>query len=63
MTVDDATSAIYSAILVEERGTMSTLLGLAEAIAAKGLFCSLYTDRGSHYFFTPEADGKVSKTP
>ena len=36
-------------------------LGLAEAIAAKGLFCSLYTDRGSHYFLTPEADGKVSK--
>ncbi len=40
---------------------MSTFLGLAETIAAKGLFCSLYTDRGSHYFFTPEAGGKVSK--
>jgi len=61
VTLDDATSAIYSAILVEEEGTMSTFLGLAETIAAKGLFCSLYTDRGSHYFFTPEAGGKVSK--
>jgi hypothetical protein len=61
VTLDDATSAIYSAILVEEEGTMSSFLGLAETIAAKGLFASLYTDRGSHYFFTPEAGGKVSK--
>ena len=61
VTMDDATSEIYSAILVDEEGTMSTFLGLAETIASKGLFCSLYTDRGSHYFFTPEAGGKVSK--
>ena len=40
---------------------MSSFLGLAETIAAKGLFISFYTDRGSHYFFTPEAGGKVSK--
>ena len=59
--MDDATSEIYSAILVKEEGTMSSFLGLAETIAAKGLFSSLYTDRGSHYFFTPEAGGKVSK--
>jgi hypothetical protein len=32
---------------------------LAETIAAHGLFGSLYTDRGSHYFFTPKAGGKV----
>lgn len=61
VTMDDATSEIYSAILVEEEGTMSSFLGLAETIAAKGLFSSFYTDRGSHYFFTPEAGGKVSK--
>lgn len=61
VTVDDATSEIYSAILVEEEGTASTFRGLAETIAAKGLFCSLYTDRGSHYFHTPEAGGKVAK--
>ena len=53
VTMDDATSEIYSAILVEEEGTMSSFLGLAETIAAKGLFSSFYTDRGSHYFFTP----------
>lgn len=61
VTMDDATSTIYSAILVEEEGTLSSFRGLIETIAAKGLFCSLYTDRGSHYFHTPEAGGKVAK--
>ncbi len=31
-------------------------------IGERGLFCSLYTDRGSHYFYTPKAGEKVSKT-
>ena len=62
VTMDDATSEIYSAILVEEEGTMSTFAGLIETIAARGLFCSLYTDRGSHYFFTPQAGGKVDRS-
>ncbi len=61
VTMDDATSAIYSAILVEQEGTQSSFLGLAETIAAEGLFCVLYTDRGGHYFFTAAA-GKVDKT-
>lgn len=61
VTMDDATSTLYSAILVEEEGTRSSFLGLIETIAAHGLFCSLYTDRGSHYFHTPEAGGKVAK--
>ena len=59
--VDDATGAIYSAILVAQEGTMSSFLGLQETIAAQGLFGALYTDRGSHYFFTPKAGGKVDK--
>lgn len=62
VTMDDATSEIYSAFLVEEEGTASTFRGLMETFAAKGLPSSLYTDRGSHYFFTPEAGGKVDKT-
>jgi transposase len=62
ITLDDATSEIYSAFLVEEEGTASSLRALAETIAAKGLFCELYTDRGSHYFVTPEAGGRVDKT-
>ena len=62
VTMEDATSTLYSAFLVDEEGTASSLRGLGEVVAAHGLFCSLYTDRGSHYFFTPEAGGKVSKT-
>jgi hypothetical protein len=62
VTLDDATSEIYSAFLIAEEGTASSFLGLAETIAAQGLFCALYTDRGSHYFHTPAAGGKVDKT-
>jgi hypothetical protein len=61
VTLDDATIEIYSAFLVEEEGTASSFLALHEVIAAKGLFSSLYTDRGSHYFLTPEAAGQVDR--
>lgn len=63
ITLDDATSAIYSAGLVEEQGTASSFLGLAETIAAHGLPCSLDTDRGSPYFHTPEAGGPWRRGP
>ena len=62
VTLDDATGAIYSAILVEQEGTQSSFLGLMETIAEHGLFSAFYTDRGSHYFVTPKAGGKVDKT-
>lgn len=61
VTMDDATSEITSAFFCAEEGTNSSFRGLSETIARHGLFCSLYTDRGSHYFFTPEANGKVDK--
>jgi transposase len=61
VTLDDATGAIYSAFLVEEEGTDSTFRALAEVFGAHGLPLSLYTDRGSHYFYTPEAGGKVDR--
>src|SRR5829696_1394593 len=62
VTLDDATSAILSAALVEEEGTASSFIGLKETIAAHGLFSALYTDRGSHYFHTPAAGEPVDKT-
>lgn len=62
VTMDDATSEIYSAFLVEEEGTASTFRALREVIGEHGLFCALYTDRGSHYFVTPKAGEKVSRT-
>jgi transposase len=61
VTMDDATSEIYSAFLVEEEGTVSTLRALLEVFTARGLPSSLYTDRGSHYFFTPKAGEAVDK--
>jgi transposase len=61
VTMDDATSTIYSAFLVEEEGTASSLRALLEVFAAKGLPASLYTDRGSHYFHTPKAGEAVDK--
>jgi hypothetical protein len=61
VTMDDATSEIYSAFFVAEEGTMSTFRGLHAVIAEHGLFCSLYADRGSHYWHTPAAGGKVDK--
>src|SRR5258707_12774151 len=48
--------------LVEEEGTASTFLGLREVIGERGLFCALYTDRGSHYFYPPKACEEVGKT-
>lgn len=62
VTLDDATSEIYSAFFVEEEGTRSSFRGLQEVLETKGLFSSLYTDRGSHYWYTEEAGGKVDKT-
>jgi transposase len=62
VTLDDATSALYSAFLVEEEGTASSFRGLGEVVARHGLFCALYSDRGSHYFHTPKAGERVSKT-
>jgi len=62
VTLDDATSEIYSAFFVEEEGTLSSFQGVREVIERKGLFSSLYTDRGSHYWLTEEAGGgKVDK--
>jgi hypothetical protein len=62
VTLDDATSAILSAFLVEEEGTASTFRALTEVFGRHGLPLSLYTDRGSHYFYTPESGGKVDRS-
>jgi hypothetical protein len=61
VTMDDATNQIYSAFLVDEEGTASTFRALLEVFGAQGLPLALYTDRGSHYFHTPEAGGKVDR--
>ena len=59
--LDDATSEIYYAQLVEEESTRTVMAGLREVIERQGLFCALYSDRGSHFFVTPKAGEKVDK--
>ena len=61
VTLDDATGELYSAFLVEEEGTASSFRALQEVFGCHGLPLSLYTDRGSHYFQTPEAGAKVDR--
>jgi transposase len=60
--LDDATSEIYYAQLVEEESTRTVMAGLREVIGKQGLFCALYSDRGSHFFVTVKAGDKVDKS-
>ncbi len=57
--LDDATSEIYYAQLAEEETTATVMAGLRAVIEQKGLFCSLYSDRGAHFWYTPKSGGKV----
>jgi transposase len=59
--LDEATSEIYYAPLVEEESTRTVRAALREVIETNGLFCALYSDRGSHFFLTPKAGEKVDK--
>jgi transposase len=60
-TMDDATNEHYSMFFCDEEGTVSSFQGVKETIEKQGLFSSFYSDRGSHYWHTPEAGGKVDK--
>lgn len=61
VTMDDATSEIYAMSFVAEEGTLSSFAALHEVISTRGLFSSLYADRGSHYWTTKEASKGVDK--
>src|SRR3954468_5396261 len=60
--LDDATSEIYYVQLIEQESTATVMAGVREVIERKGVFCSLYSDRGSHFFYTPKAGGAVDKS-
>jgi len=62
VVLDDATSEIYYAPLVGEESTRTVMAALREVVESKGVFCSLYSDRGSHFFLTPKAGEAVDKT-
>jgi hypothetical protein len=59
--LDDATSEIYYAQLVEEESTRTVMAGLRAVIEQQGLFCALYSDRASHFFVTQKAGEPVDK--
>jgi transposase len=60
--LDDATSEVYYAQLVDQESTATVMVGLKEVVEQKGLFCSLYSDRGSHFFHTPTAGGPPDRS-
>lgn len=62
VTMDDATNEHYDMFFVEQEGTVSSFRGVKRVIESRGLFCSFYSDRGSHYWHTPQAGGKVDKS-
>lgn len=57
--LDDATSEIYYAQLVEDESTRTVMAALRQVVEERGLFCSLYSDRAGHFFFTPKTGGPV----
>ncbi len=59
--LDDANSEIYYAQLVDEESTLTVLAGLREVVERKGVFCALYSDRGSHFWLTPKAGEAVDR--
>src|ERR1700684_4526421 len=61
MILDDATNRIYYAQLVEEESTMTVLEALRKVVEREGVFCAWYSDRASHFFWTPRAGGKVDR--
>jgi hypothetical protein len=59
--LDDATSEIYHAQLVDEESSRTCMTGIREVVERQGVFCSLYSDRASHFFQTPKAGEPVDR--
>ena len=60
--LDDATSEVYYAQLVDQESTATVMAGLKQVVEQRGVFCSLYSDRGSHFFYTPVAGGPPDRS-
>jgi transposase len=61
VVLDDATSDIYYAQLVEEESTATVMAALREVVEQRGIFCSLYSDRASHFWLTPKSGERVDR--
>jgi hypothetical protein len=60
--LDEADSEIYYAPLVAQESTWTVMDGLREVVEQEGIFCSVYSDRASHFFYTPKAGQKVDRS-
>ena len=61
VVLDDATSEIYYAQLVEQESTRTVLAALRQVVEQQGVFCALYSDRASHFWLTPKAGEAVDR--
>jgi len=61
VVLDDASSEVYYAQLVEQESTETVLAALREVVERRGVFCSLYSDRASHFWLTPQAGEIVDR--
>jgi len=61
VVLDDASSEIYYAQLVEDESTKTVMAALKQVVEDQGWFCALYSDRASHFFVTPKAGGPVDR--
>lgn len=61
VVLDDATSEVYYAQLVEQESTATVLAALREVVEQRGMFCSLYSDRATHFWLTPKAGEPVDR--
>jgi transposase len=59
--MDDATNRIHEMVLVDEEDTLQCMILLRDCVAKRGIFCSLYSDRATHFFYTPKAGEKVQE--
>jgi transposase len=60
--MDDATSEIYYACFVDQESTDSVMAALRSVVETQGVFCSLYSDRASHFVFTPAGATKPDRS-
>ena len=59
--LDDSTSEIYYAQLVEDESTRTVMAALRQVIEQHGVFCALYSDRAGHFFLTPKTGEPVDR--
>lgn len=60
--MDDATSEIYYGQFVEQESTETIMAGLRAVVESHGVFCTLYSDRASHFVYTPKGATRPDRT-